>query len=157
MTQIQSLGREDPLEEEMATHPSVLAWRIPWTEGPGGPESRGSQRVRHTLATKQQPSWFTVRPCESSGAVCVWPREVSVGLSVALSWESCQSGGSQTWRGRWPCTPRGAHCALWPGSVLQPRPAVERGLPFTPHPRGCGSGGRPSPESHLTVFLTASV
>ena len=41
------LGREDPLEEKMATHTSILAWRIPWTEEPGGLQSVGSQRVRH--------------------------------------------------------------------------------------------------------------
>ena len=35
-TRVQSLGREDPLEKELATHPSILAWRIPWTEEPGG-------------------------------------------------------------------------------------------------------------------------
>ena len=46
-TQVQSLGQEDPLEEEMATHSSILAWRIPWTEEPGGLKSMGSQRVRH--------------------------------------------------------------------------------------------------------------
>ena len=40
-----SLGREDPLEEEMATHSSILAWRIPWTEEPGGLQSIASQRV----------------------------------------------------------------------------------------------------------------
>ena len=40
-------GREDPLEEGMATHPSVLAWRIPWTEEPGGLQFIRSQRVRH--------------------------------------------------------------------------------------------------------------
>ena len=45
--QVQSLGWEDPLKEEMATHPSILAWRIPWTEEPGRPQSLGSQRVRH--------------------------------------------------------------------------------------------------------------
>ena len=43
--QVQSLSREDPLEEGMATHPSILAWRIPWTEEPGGLQSTGSQRV----------------------------------------------------------------------------------------------------------------
>ena len=46
-TQVQSLGREDPLEKEMATQPSTLAWRIPWTEEPGGLQSLGSQRIRH--------------------------------------------------------------------------------------------------------------
>ena len=40
---VQSLGREDPLEEGMATHSSILAWRMPWTEEPGGPWSIGSQ------------------------------------------------------------------------------------------------------------------
>ena len=46
-TQVQSLGGEDPLEEEMATHSSVLAWRNPWTEEPGGLHSMGWRRVRH--------------------------------------------------------------------------------------------------------------
>ena len=41
------LGREDPLEEGMATHSSILAWRIPWTEEPGGLQSTGSQGVEH--------------------------------------------------------------------------------------------------------------
>ena len=44
-TWIQSLDREDPLEKEMATHSSILAWRIPWTVEPGGLQSTGSQRV----------------------------------------------------------------------------------------------------------------
>ena len=46
-TRVQSLGQEDPLEKEMATHSSTLAWRIPWTEESGGLQSMGSQRVRH--------------------------------------------------------------------------------------------------------------
>ena len=46
-TQVQSLGWEDLLEEEMATHSSILAWRIPWTEEPGGLQSMRSQRVGH--------------------------------------------------------------------------------------------------------------
>ena len=45
--QVQSLGLEDPLEEKMVTHSSILAWRIPWTEEPGGLQSMGSQRVGH--------------------------------------------------------------------------------------------------------------
>ena len=44
-TQVRSLGWEDPLEKGMATHSSILAWRIPWTEEPGGLQSMGSQRV----------------------------------------------------------------------------------------------------------------
>ena len=45
--QIQSLGQEDALEEEMATHFSILTWKVPWTEEPGGLQSMGLQRVRH--------------------------------------------------------------------------------------------------------------
>ena len=46
-TWVQSLGQEDPLEEVMATHSSILTWRILWTEEPGGLWSKGSQRVEH--------------------------------------------------------------------------------------------------------------
>ena len=46
-TQFHSLGWEDPLEKGMATHSGVLAWRVPWTEGPGELQSMGLQRVRH--------------------------------------------------------------------------------------------------------------
>ena len=46
-TRVRSLGQEDPLEKGMATHSSILAWRIPWTEKPGGLQSVGSQRVGH--------------------------------------------------------------------------------------------------------------
>ena len=42
-TQVRSLGQEDPLEEGMATHSSILAWRIPWTEEPGGPQSTATK------------------------------------------------------------------------------------------------------------------
>ena len=46
-TEVQFLGWEDPLEKEMATHSSILAWKIPWTEEPGGLQSMGSQRIRY--------------------------------------------------------------------------------------------------------------
>ena len=55
---VQFLGREHPLEEEMATHSSILAWRIPWTGEPGGLQPMGSQRVGHDLATEQQQQSF---------------------------------------------------------------------------------------------------
>ena len=48
-TWVRSLGQEDPLEKEMATHSSTLAWRIPWTEDPGRLQPMGSQRVRHNF------------------------------------------------------------------------------------------------------------
>ena len=50
-TWVLSLGEEDPLKKGMATLSSILAWRIPWTEEPGGLQSMGSLRVRHDLAT----------------------------------------------------------------------------------------------------------
>ena len=46
-TWVQSLGQEDPLEKDMATHSSILAWEIPWTEETGRLQSMGSQRVKH--------------------------------------------------------------------------------------------------------------
>ena len=46
-TRVQSLGQEDPLEKGMATHACIFAWRIPWTEEPGGLQSVGLQRIRH--------------------------------------------------------------------------------------------------------------
>ena len=51
---VQSLGQKDPLEKGMATHPSILAWEIPWTEEPGGLQSMGLRTVKHNLVTKQQ-------------------------------------------------------------------------------------------------------
>ena len=53
-TWVRSQGWEDLLEEGMATHSSILAWRIPWTEEPGGLQSTGLQRVGHDLGTQQQ-------------------------------------------------------------------------------------------------------
>ena len=65
-TRVQSLGQEDPLEKEMATHSSMLAWRIPWTEEPGGLQSMGSQSQTGLSHYNQQPSLFhcMTLPCE---------------------------------------------------------------------------------------------
>ena len=52
--QVQSLGQEDPLGKEIATHSSILTWEIPWAEEPGGLQSMGLQRVGHDLATKHK-------------------------------------------------------------------------------------------------------
>ena len=56
---VQSLGQEDPLETGMATHPSILSWRIPWTEEPGGQQSIGSQRAGH--------NWSNLACCHAPG------------------------------------------------------------------------------------------
>ena len=53
-TLVWSLGKEDPLEKEMATHSSILAWEIPWTEEPGGLQFKGSQRVGQDQAIKHR-------------------------------------------------------------------------------------------------------
>ena len=53
-TWVRCLGWEDPMEVEMATHSNILAWKIPWTEEPGGLQSVRFQRVRHDLVMKQQ-------------------------------------------------------------------------------------------------------
>ena len=57
-TWVQSLGREYPLEKEMATYSGILAWEIPWTQEPGGLRPMRSQRIRHDLATKGLPRWL---------------------------------------------------------------------------------------------------
>ena len=53
-TWVQSPGQESPLEKQMATHSSILAWRIPWTEEPGRPQSMRSQRVRQDFTTEHE-------------------------------------------------------------------------------------------------------
>ena len=58
-TWVQSLNWEDPLEEGIAPHSSTLAWKIPWTEKPGGIRSMGSQGVRHDLETEQHDTLYT--------------------------------------------------------------------------------------------------
>ena len=58
-TQVQPLGQEDLLEKGMATHSSILAWKIPWTKEPGGLQSMGSQRVRYDEATSTF-TFFTI-------------------------------------------------------------------------------------------------
>ena len=72
------LGQEDPLEKEMATHSSILAWEIPWTEEPAGLQAMGSQRVRHGLVTEQQQS--TVAPCYSA----LWDVRLSSGTFMCF-------------------------------------------------------------------------
>ena len=64
-TWVQSLGWENSLEEGMATHSSILAWRIPLIEEPGGLQSMGSQRVRHNWATKHSTLYSIIKPVAS--------------------------------------------------------------------------------------------
>ena len=66
-TRVWSLGQEDPLEKEMVTCSSILAWRIPWKEEPGRLQSMGSQRVRHNWVTKHTPRWPHLKQNELIG------------------------------------------------------------------------------------------
>ena len=93
---VPSLGCKDPLEEEgMATHSSLLAWRIPWTEEPGGLQSTGSQRVGHDLSDLAYAgSNRSKNPGETSGSqipgFCKWlsfVRNRTLNLTV-LDWRS---------------------------------------------------------------------
>ena len=59
--QVQSLGWEDPLEQETATHCSILTWKVPWTEEPGEPQSTGSQRVGHDWAQAHSPQLAQIK------------------------------------------------------------------------------------------------
>ena len=66
-TWVWSLGQEDPLEKEMAIHSSILAWKIPWMEEPGGLQSMGSQRVRHDWVTSLSLIYIVSIPYNTKG------------------------------------------------------------------------------------------
>ena len=91
-----SLGQEDPLEKEMATHSSVLAWEIPWTEEPGGLQPMGSQRVRHNWLSKQQ-QWSITKCRGRPGRV--FHSLLSVVNSTWL--QPLKHMGPPSGRGRW--------------------------------------------------------
>ena len=83
---VQSLGQEDPPEEGMAVHSSILAWRIPWTEGPQGLQSPGSQQVRHDWVTEQ--------------LMCLLP--VVYLQESYLGWDSLFPRVPSVWNMHWP-------------------------------------------------------
>ena len=94
-TQFQSLGGEGPLEKEMATHCSILAWRIPWTEEPGGLQSTGSQsQTRLSDFTFTFPGGHSVRPSKLLQSCptlcdlmdCSLPGSLSMGFSRQEYW-----------------------------------------------------------------------
>ena len=97
-TWVRSLGQEDPLEKEMATHSSTLAWKIPWTEKPGRLQSMGSQRVGHNSATSHSLSLSLSR--------CRYPSNWLVDISKHLSHQQREGldGGSTIlclWEDEW--------------------------------------------------------
>ena len=84
-TRVQSLGQEDPLEKEMATHSRILAWRIPWTEEPGGLQFMGLQRVRR--------NWAHVHTCGKEARYYT-DKSMSTGKkSTTYRWEFVLFGG----------------------------------------------------------------
>ena len=115
-TWVQSLGQEDPLEKEMATHSSILAWKIPWTEEPGRLQFMGLQRVGHDWATKLNSSLkesnlgqgenFDLRPCSRP-----WPGKPQCLFVHTLF---CTEVPDDTSRHAW-CWD-GHRWALWPTS-----------------------------------------
>ena len=83
-TRVQSLGQEDPLEKGMAIHSSILAWRIPWTEMPGGLQSVGSQRVGHNWVTN-------THTCMWISCCNYWRFRTHPPLLSDVHWETCLS------------------------------------------------------------------
>ena len=84
-TWVRSLGREDPLEKEVAVHSSILAWEIPWTEKPCGLQSMGSQRVGHNWATKHKIQDAPIRKAQiqnTDSTKCRWGCEATGALSL---------------------------------------------------------------------------
>ena len=92
-TWVRSLGREDPLEKEMAIHSSILAWRISWMEKPTRLQSTGSQRVGHDWATELKWRW-------SSNTLATWCEELTL-KKRPLCWERLKAGegGDRGWDG----------------------------------------------------------
>ena len=104
-TRVQPLGWEDPLEKEMVTHSSILAWRIPWREMPGRLQSTGSQRVGQDWATSL--TYFVILRTE----VCQAP--LSMGFSRQEYWS------------KWPCPPPGdlSNPVIKPAFLMSPEMA----------------------------------
>ena len=86
--QVWFLGQEDPLEKEMATHSSILAWRIPWREEPGRLQSMRVARLRHDLATKPPPPPLWVELCFSAPPKMCW----SLSRHYFRRWNSLKRG-----------------------------------------------------------------
>ena len=112
---VRSLGQEDPLENGMATHSSILAWEIPWTEEPGGLQSMGSQRIgydwvtEHTLTGLQQYKQFWDQR----------PKKGLTGLKSRCHQSSAPPGSSRGWSIPWPFPALEAACiSLSPGPFL---------------------------------------
>ena len=111
-TWIWSLGWEDPLEKDMATYSSILAWRIPWTEDSGGLQSMGSQSVRHDWVTNSRPT------CTHSSQQCQYDQGQR--SDHRSRWDSVKLW---TGPGSWPCKSGSFSDFLsWPWKVTSENP-----------------------------------
>ena len=107
-TQIRSLGWEDPLEEEMETHSSILAWKIPWIEESSGLWSKGSQRVRHDWAAA-----VTLKGAAHT-FICKWPGPSISEDSLDFSTPESLTGGPMDLYGQESrVLPPTNHCQTW--------------------------------------------
>ena len=123
-----SLGQEDPLEKEMATHSSILAWRIPWTEEPGGIQFMGSQRVGHNWVTNPSTFHLTLPYCSHSDS------------HLESQWRAHTLP-----RGLWPClVKRGTGTPLW----LTMMGGYRNSWPWRSH----FQQGPPAPMKHIPVL-----
>ena len=113
-TWVQTLGWEDPLEKGMATHSSILAGRIPWTEQPGGLQSMGSQRIRHNWATntftdihREKSMWRSTQEenhVKTDDEWCISKSRNSKGcLETTRNSEVRKDSPAQVLEGAWPC------------------------------------------------------
>ena len=112
-TWVRSLGWEDPLEKEMVTHSSILAWRIPWMDKPGRLQSTGSQRVGHDWATSLSLSFIVQKDhVQQLTSLSIWWRWHSD--SSAGKESSCNAGdlGSIPGLGRSPADGNGSHSSV---------------------------------------------
>ena len=96
---VRSLGWEDPLEEGVATHSSILAWRIPWTEGPHELQSMGSQRVGHDWVTKHSTWLFSGSWSWSSNTLATWCEEPTEKTLMLGMLKAGGEGGERGWDG----------------------------------------------------------
>ena len=136
-TWVQSLGQEDLLEKEMATHPSILAWRIPRTEEPGGIQSMGSQRVGHNWVTSL--SFFLYPEIDHRGETISLPLRSRLGQRHEVTklrgrqrvTERLEEFSAQEW-----CGEGGSECAvlkqLWSGGDQWRRAAISKFLDTLP-------------------------
>ena len=97
-TWVQSLGQEDPLEKEMATHSSILSWRIQWTEEPGRLQSMGSQRVGHDWATSLPFTLRTVKIFTHEGREnCIPDRNIIIIINKEMIFPKNSSEEAAPW------------------------------------------------------------